>query len=186
MKKIGLFLVLVLLSGCSFFLPQGTSVSELDPSYLSCTTNPEIVDGSLDTKSILRDVPGVAQGGLGVLIKLDKPRYVKYIEVYAASKVHGARVYVAASEPYGGGKILFEPIREHHIGSSSVIGAGQVRQFQINRKVLYLKLLTEWKIDYTGGRRIGKSTALGIDKVVPTTGPAVKEIKFYVIGDALQ
>lgn len=167
------------LSGCALLLHEAP-VLEIGCSHLSCAANPEIVDGDLDTQGVLQSTPGVERGGAGVLIKLDEPTYIKHIEIYAASRVSDVRIYAAANEPKGDADIPFEHVR-YYAKDSGMVERGQVRRFEIGREVLYLKLLTGWTVDYTSGRKIGKSTALGYNRVIPMIGPVVREVKFYTI-----
>ena len=171
---------LVVLSGCAFLF-QETPVLELDSLRLSCAANPEIVDGDLGTEGVLQSIPGVARGGAGVLIRLDKSTYIKHVEIYAASRMFDVRIYVAAEESKGNAETTFEPIRERYAKNSNIIGRGKMKRFRIGREVLYLKLVTGWTVDATSGRKIKNSTTLGYDRVIPMIGPVVREIKFYTI-----
>ena len=151
-----------ILPGCVFLL-QENPVVEFDSSRLSCTANPEIVDGDLGTEGVLQSTPGVARGGAGVLIRLDESAYIKHVEIYATSRMHDVCIYVAAEEPKRNGEITFEHIRTK---DSGIIDSGRMKRFQIGREILYLKLLTGWTVDYTSGRKIEKSTTLGYDKAI--------------------
>lgn len=173
----------VILSGCIFPL-QENPVLDVDSLHISCTANPEIVDGDLGTESILQSEPGVARGGAGVLIGLDEATYIKHVEVYAASRMRDVRIYVAAEEPRGNAEVVFEPIRDYYTNDSGVIARGQMKKFRIDREVLYLKLLTGWTVDHTSGKKIEKSLTLGYNRVLPMVGPMVREVKFYTVGGA--
>ena len=162
------------LLGCAA-LPQGAPTVELDSSRLSCPKIPQIVDGNLNTAGELTSL----RSGAGAIVKLDKPTYVKYVEVYAKSKMSDVMVDIAMAEPARGSGITFSPVREQNRGRP--IGKGKMRKYRIGKEILYLRLTTDSIVDGSGGRQV----RVGVfSRTVPVKGPAVREIKFYAPGDA--
>lgn len=175
--------VSILLTGCAAI--QEIPPSELDCSRLSCSTNPEIVDGDLNTASALSALRSarrssgrnIVQGDAGTVISLDEPTYIKYVEVYAASRLYDVNLRIAATEPKEDREIRFDSVSD-----KSRIREGQMRRFPIGRKILYLKLTANWAIDRTSGRRIALTSESRMRvMLVPVKGPMVSEVKFYTM-----
>lgn len=181
--------LIFLLSGCAV-IQQKPSV-ELDHSRLSCT-NPEIVDGDLKTAAALPALDtdkhpltnslsvDVVGDRTGTFIKLDKPTYVTYVEIFAASKIPYVHLYTMTKEPKDDAGlddlvlILRHFAREWNREKNTKINAGEVRRFWIGKKMIGLFIATGWLLDTSRGPRTINNT-----KFVSVKGPMLREVKLY-------
>ena len=176
--------------GCAML--QETPSVEIPTSRLFCAQNPEMVDGDLSTvgtfapkgsirKEFVRNLgytPRQYQrrviGSLKTetLIKLDAPTYIKYIEVYPVSTIPNFALDTTAEEKSSKWMLSFEAVEDKR--SQRVEGTLPVR-FQIERKVLYLRLTANALEDLDNvahGNEIGELR-------IPLKGALIREIKFY-------
>ncbi|MDE0682573.1 MAG: hypothetical protein OXI63_06635 [Candidatus Poribacteria bacterium] len=134
--------------GCAM-LQEPASV-EIFASRLSCEKSPTIVDGDLTTIGSF-ETDGVIRKGLTrrrykrqvdgnpkteMLIKLDAPTYVAYIEVYPASTLRRFALDTAEKRSLKG-QLTFTPVEDKR--GETVKGTQPVR-FQVRRKIRYLRL----------------------------------------------
>ena len=147
------FVVLALMLvpfGCAML--QEAAPVEIFASRLSCEKNPTIVDGDLttvgsfETDSVIRK--GMTRRGYKrrmegnpkaeMLIKLDVPTYVAYVEVYPASTLRRFALDTAEKRSLKG-QLAFTPIEDKR--GETVKGTQPVK-FQVGRKIRYLRLTT--------------------------------------------
>ena len=176
--------------GCAML--QETPLVEISASRLSCTQNPEMVDGDLSTVGTFnakgsikkeyvtnkgyeaRKYQSRVKGSLKTetLIKLDVPTYIKYIEVHPASTIPNLALDVTAEEKSPKWTISFTAVEDKR--SQKVEGTLPVR-FQIEREVLYLRLTANAMEDVDNvshGREIGELQ-------IPLKGASIREVKFF-------
>ena len=164
MKNLGvLFILLISVLGCAV-LNQPTV--ELDPSRLTSQTNPELVDGNLDTVSTF-NIDGYLEKGYEVIssqiqsgndldelryvtsikdgfrteavIKLDAPTYITYIEIYPESRIPKLALMTTLDDPPKFAT-SFEAVRDkQHIN----IDSKQPIKIEINRELLYLRMTAD-------------------------------------------
>ena len=159
---IGVMLLLFVIQGCAVL--QNTPVVELDPSRLTCDTNPEMVDGDLQTAGSFRakgsirklyhkEVKVGATTNIGdtqtkhdgslktdALIKLDRPTYVAYIEMHSGSDIPKVAVDLTAEEKSPNWSNSFVPVVEKRYID---IKNRQVVRFNIRQKVLYFRITAD-------------------------------------------
>lgn len=160
MKKLGVLSVLLIgVLGCAVL---NQSTIEIDPSRLTSQTNPELVDGNLETVSTfalnghvekgyevqsfginsdeVRYVTSI-KGGFRTeaVIKLDTPTYITYIEIYPESRIPRLALVTTLDDPPKFAT-SFEVVRDkQHVN----IDSKQPVKFQINREVLYLRITAD-------------------------------------------
>ena len=191
LRMFGVLLLLVFgVIGCA--LLQEARPIEIPASRLSCAQNPEMVDGDLSTigtfaskgsikKEFVRNLryaPRQYQrrviGSLKTetLIKLDAPTYIKYIEVYPASTIPNFALDTTPEERSPKWTLSFTAVEDKR--AQRVEGSLPVR-FQIQRKVLYLRLTAnalEDSDNVSHGNEIGELR-------IPLKGASIREVKFF-------
>ena len=191
LRMFGVLLLLVFgVIGCA--LLQEAPPIAIPASRLSCAQNPEMVDGDLSTVgtfapkgSIKKEYVvnfGYAQrqyqrrviGSLKTetLIKLDAPTYIKYIEVYPASTIPNFALDTTPEERSPKWTLSFTAVEDKR--AQRVEGSLPVR-FQIQRKVLYLRLTANALEDadnVSHGNEIGELR-------IPLKGASIREVKFF-------
>ncbi len=191
MRIRGLSILLFLIFGaigCAML--QEAPLVEIPASRLTCDQNPEMVDGDLKTVGTF-----VAQGSIKkefvkkvwyaprqyqrqvdgslkteTLIKLDRPSYIKYVEVYPASTIRNLVLDVGIKRPNG--KLSFEAVEDKR--SIKVEGTLPVR-FQIGREILYLQLTANALEDLDN---VSDGDEYG-EMQIPLKGASIREVKFY-------
>jgi hypothetical protein len=184
---------------------------EVASSRLTSETNPQLVDGNLDTISTFavrghieksyQFFPGErrASGNLQrkyltqvegsrrteAVIKLDVPTYISYVEVYPASRIPKLALMTTLDDPPKSISSFEMVDGKQHI---NVEGKQPVR-FQINRKVLYLRLTADGIEDKQNAirdqkkenERDKKTEKKDIDAriQIPLKGASIREVKFY-------
>lgn len=164
MKNLGVLCILIIgVFGCAV-LNQPTV--RIDPLRLTSQTNPELVDGNLDTVSTfnidgyvekgyevfssqtrggnnsdeLRYVTSI-KGGLRTeaVIKLDAPTFITYIEIYPESRIPRFALVTTLDDPPKFAT-SFEVVHDkQHVN----IDSKQPVKIQINREVLYLRITAD-------------------------------------------
>lgn len=154
-----LSILLIGVLGCAVL---NQSTIEIDPSRLTSVTNPELVDGDLETVSTfalsghvekgyevqsfgvnsdeLRYVTSI-KGGFRTeaVIKLDAPTYITHIEIYPESRISRLALVTTLDDPPRFSR-SFDVVRDkQHIN----IDSKQPVKFQINREVLYLRITAD-------------------------------------------
>ncbi|MCY3721742.1 hypothetical protein F4X88_03765 [Candidatus Poribacteria bacterium] len=191
LRMFGVLLLLVFgVIGCA--LLQEAPPIAIPASRLSCTQNPEMVDGDLSTvgtfaakgsikKEFVRNLRYASRqyqrrviGSLKTetLIKLDAPTYIKYIEVYPASTIPNFALDATAEEKSPKWMLSFTAVEDKR--SQRVEGTLPVK-FQIERIVLYLRLTAnalEDSDNVSHGNEIGELR-------IPLKGASIREVKFY-------
>ena len=191
MRMFGVLLfVLFGLNGCA--LLQETPLVEIPASRLSCAQNPEMVDGDLLTVGTFASKGSIKKefmvnfgytprqyqrrviGSLKTetLIKLDAPTYIKYIEVYPASTLPNFALDTTAEEKSPRWMLSFTAVEDKR--AQRVEGTLPVR-FQIERKVLYLRLTANALEDVDNvshGNEVGELR-------IPLKGASIREVKFF-------
>ena len=189
-----LSILFIVISGCAV-LNQPTV--EIPSTMLSCDTNPEMVDGNLNTVSTfvstghvekkyknIKVSPGpfpqrerryttsVIKKRTAAVIKLDTPTYISYVEVYPASRIPNIALITTTEDPPRF-RTNFDVVRDKY--HFNVEGTKPVK-FKINREILYLQLTADGIEDkYNSTREKDRDKSIHI----PLKGAAIKEVKFY-------
>ncbi len=196
---IGLLIVAFTVQGCA--LLQNTSVVELTPARLTCQANPEFVDGDLQTvgefwaNGSIRQLyhievkPGaLTKPGDSVtthsgtlktktLIKLDKPTYVSYVEIYSVSEIPKITLDLTTEEKSPKWANSFTPVKDKRYTN---VKERQVARFYIRQKMLYLRITAD------GIANLGDSESTTSEDpnfthefVTPLQGAKIREVKIY-------
>lgn len=189
-------LLLVNTLGCAA-LNQPTF--QIEPSQLSSETNPQLVDGNLDTVSTFvvsgevekkyrtffgdkhdarpaeRRYTTSVKGSYRThaVIKLNEPTYISYVEVYPQSRIPKLALTTTLEDPPRFDS-AFDVVRDkQHI---NVEGKTPVR-IKINREILYLCLTADGIEDRQNSIRDKKNK----DKLiqVPLKGAEIREVQFF-------
>ena len=185
------------ITGC-VNLQQRTISVEAD--VLSCGVAPGIVDGYFDTTGEMYIDAKLVKIGeqyyntrqsrtlrtgkkyAEVVIELDQPRYITYIEIYTMSKMTNVKIFVVKEKPKGDDLLIFEPTRVRH--TTHTIPAGSSTKFRLSEKVSLLKITAAPVKDTAQGTSRGRhrENRLGIsifELDIPLKGPTIREVKFY-------
>ncbi len=211
MKNLGvLFILLFCVLGCAVL---NQSTVEIDPSRLTSQNNPELVDGNLDTVSAF-PVTGQVEKGYeiyrgesrrgvddelryatsisgsfrtDIVIKLDVPTYISYIEIYPASRIPRLALVTTLDDPPRFATSFDVVHDKQHVN----IDSRQPIKIQINREMLYLRMTADGIQDKKnsvhvldekspfGNRKknIIQNTNTRIQ--IPLKGASIREVKFY-------
>ena len=191
-----LSMLLVTVLGCAV-LNQPTF--QIEPSQLSSMTNPQLVDGNLDTVSTFavngqvekkyRTFDRKMRDGIQAerryttsvkgsyrthaVIKLIEPTYISYVEVYPESRIPKLALTTTLEDPPRF-ESSFDVVRDkQHI---NVEGKRPVR-IKINREILYLRLTADGIEDRQNSIRDKNDE----DKLIqiPLKGAEIREVKFF-------
>ena len=207
MKNLGvLFILLIGVLGCAV-LNQPTV--EIAPSRLTSQTNPELVDGSLDTVSTF-NIDGYVEKGYEVfsnqtqrgnnsdelryvtsikggfraeaVIKLDAPTYITYIEIYPESRIPKLALMTTLDDPPKFAT-SFEAVRDkQHIN----IDSKQPFKIQINREVLYLRITADGIQDKQNTVRVKDENSLFGGKGKKSAGNRETRIQIPLKGASIR
>ena len=193
--------------GCAML--QEPSPVEIFASRLSCEKNPTIVDGDLTTVGSFETDGVIRKGFRGrqykrqvagnpkteMLIKLDAPTYVAYVEIYPASTIRRFALDTAGKRSLKG-QLAFTPVEDKR--GKTVKGTQPVR-FQIGRKIRYLRL-TAYALEAPENVVHNEDVARELNVLseipevlqqkwekekregrmhIPLKGAAIREVKFY-------
>ena len=191
-----LSILLVTVLGCAV-LNQPTF--QIEPSQLSSMTNPQLVDGNLDTVSTFavsgqvekkyRTFDRKMRDGIQAerryttsvkgsyrthaVIKLNEPTYISYVEVYPESRIPKLALMTTLEDPPRF-ESSFDVVRDkQHV---NVEGKRPVR-IKINREILYLRLTADGIEDRQNSIRDKNDE----DKLIqiPLKGAEIREVKFF-------
>ncbi len=211
MKYLGILPILLIgVLGCAV-LNQPTL--EVDPLRLSSQTYPELVDGNLETVSTFT-VKGHVEKGYQVfekrnrridtaelryltqvegnprseaVIKLDKPTFITYVEIYPESRIPRLALTTTLNDPPQFESSFDVVLDKQHIN----VETKKPVRIQINRKILYLRLTADGIQDKQHSTRIkdelnpfrGKGKEHDENKdtriQIPLKGASIREVKFY-------
>ena len=195
MRICSLFVLLIGIAGCAVL---NQPVSEIDVSRLTCESNPEFVDGNLETEStfavngFVRKAYQLFEGEsrhlaysqrryitqvegnrrTEAIIKLDAPTYVSYVEVYPASRRIPNFSMMTTTDDPPRFDVAFERVSDKQ--HEDIEGLNPVR-FRIGREVLYLRMSADGIEDRQNSARTANS---GVE--IPLKGASIREVKFYV------
>lgn len=172
-------------------------VVEIAPRRLTCVSNPEFVDGNLETSSsfvvngfvrkayqmldgpdrqrddVRRSYVTRVEGSrrTEAVIRLDVPTYVSYVDVYSGSRRISNFVITTTMEDPPRFDVAFRrvPDKQHE----DIEGLKPVR-FHINRKVLYLRLRADCLEDRQNSVRSKNSVV-----EIPLKGAILREVRFF-------
>ena len=194
MRICSLFILLIGITGCAVL---NQPVSEIDVSHLTCESNPEFVDGNLETEGTFA-VNGFVRkayhmfGGESrrlaysqrryitqvegnrrteAIIKLDTPTYITYVEVYPASRVIPNFAMMTTTDDPPRFDVAFERVSDKQ--HKDIEGLTPVR-YRIERDVLYLRMSADGIEDKQNSAR---TTNSGVE--IPLKGASIREVKFY-------
>ena len=194
MRICSLFVLLIGITGCAVL---NQPVIEIDVSHLTCESNPEFVDGNLETEGTFA-VNGFIRkayhmfGGESrrlaysqrryitqvegnrrteAIIKLDTPTYITYVEVYPASRVIPNFAMMTTTDDPPRFDVAFERVSDKQ--HKDIEGLTPVR-YRIEREVLYLRMSADGIEDKQNSARTINS---GVE--IPLKGASIREVKFY-------
>lgn len=195
MRIYTLFVLLIGITGCAAL---NQPINEMIASDLTCETNPEFVDGNLETESTfavkgfvrkayhlhegegrrlayaqrryITQVEG--QRRTEAIIKLNAPTYVAYVEVYPASRRIPNFAMMTTLDDPPRFDVAFERVSDKQ--HQDIEGLSPVR-FRIEREVLYLRMSADGIEDRQNSVR-GANASVEI----PLIGASIREVKFYV------
>ena len=195
---VSLLIIVFGTQGCA--LLQNAPVVELTPERLTCVTNPEMVDGDLGTvgmfqangtvRKLYTENPGNPDatksnyqmkhdGSLKTetLIKLDKPTYVAYIEIHAASDIPKIALDLTTEEKSPNWQNSFAPVMDKRY---TRVKDREVARFYIRQDVLYLRITADGVEDRQQRKRIVSQEANFTHEIVtPLKGAKIREVKIY-------
>ena len=195
MRICTLFVLLIGITGCAAL---NQPISEMTTSHLTCKTNPEFVDGDLETESTfavngfvrkayhLNEGEGrrlayaqrryltmvEGQRRTEAVIKLNVPTYVSYVEVYPASRLIPNFAMMTTLDDPPRFDVAFERVSDKQ--HEDIEGLTPVR-FRIERELLYLRMSADGIEDRQNSVR-GENASVEI----PLIGASIREVKFYV------
>ena len=194
---ISLTVLLIGFTGCTILNQLNQSVEEIAPSRLTCTSNPEFVDGNLETVSSFA-VNGFVRKAYQVfddnsrritnaqrryitqvegnrrteaIIKLDAPTYVSYVEVYPASRHIPNFAMMTTTDDPPRFDVAFERVSDKQ--HKDIEGLTPVR-YRIEREVLYLRMSADGIEDKQNSTRNPNSVV-----EIPLIGAEIREVKFF-------
>ena len=194
MRIYGLFVLLIGITGCAAL---NQPINEMTATDLTCETNPEFVDGNLETESTfavngfvrkayqLHEGEGrrlayaqrryitVVEGQrrTEAIIKLNAPTHIAYVEVYPASRQIPNFAMMTTLDDPPRFDVAFERVSDKQ--HQDIEGLSPVR-FRIEREVLYLRMSADGIEDRQNSVR-GANASVEI----PLKGAAIREVKFY-------
>lgn len=188
------FVLLVGITGCAML---NQPVDEISASRLTCESNPEFVDGNLETESTfavngfirkayhlyeaetrrlayaqrryLTQVEGNRR--TEAVIKLDAPIYVSYVEVYPASRRIPNFAMMTTTDDPPRFDVSFERVSDKQ--HQDIEGLKPVR-FRIEREILYLRMSADGIEDRQNSVRSANS---GVE--IPLKGASIREVRFF-------
>ncbi|MCY3721740.1 MAG: hypothetical protein OXG97_05925 [Candidatus Poribacteria bacterium] len=195
MKVYGLFVLLIGIAGCAAL---NQPIGEMTASRLTCESNPEFVDGNLETESafavrgfvrkayILHEGQGrglayaqrryitqvEGQRRTEAIIKLDAPTYVSHVEIYPASRLIPNFAMMTTTDDPPRFDVAFERVSDKQ--HQDIEGLNPVR-YRIGREVLYLRMSADGIEDRQNSERTANS---GVE--IPLKGASIREVKFYI------
>ncbi len=194
MRICSLFILLIGIMGCAVL---NQPISEIDVSHLTCESNPEFVDGNLETEGTFA-VNGFVRkayhlfGGESrriaysqrryitqvegnrrteAVIKLDVPTYITYVEIYPGSRLIPNFAMMTTTDDPPRFDVAFERVSDKQ--HKDIEGLNPVR-FRIGREVLYLRLGADGIEDKQNSAQ-GENASVEI----PLKGAVIREVKFY-------
>ena len=192
-----LVVLLIGVTGCAMLNQLNQSVEEIAPSRLTCASNPEFVDGNIETVSSFA-VNGFVRKAYQVfddnsrrisnaqrryitqvegnrrteaIIKLDAPTYVSYVEVYPASRRIPNFAMMTTTDDPPRFDVAFERVSDKQ--HEDIEGLTPVR-FRIGREVLYLRMSADGIEDKQNSTRNPNSVV-----EIPLKGAEIREVKFF-------
>ncbi|RKU17720.1 hypothetical protein C6503_10595 [Candidatus Poribacteria bacterium] len=194
---ISLTVLLIGVTGCAMLNQLNQSVEEIAPSRLTCASNPEFVDGNLETVSSFA-VNGFVRKAYQVfddnsrritnaqrryitqvegnrrteaIIKLDTPTHVSYVEVYPASRHIPNFAMMTTTDDPPRFDVAFERVSDKQ--HEDIEGLTPVR-YRIEREVLYLRMSADGIEDKQNSKRNPNSVV-----EIPLKGAEIREVKFF-------
>ena len=192
-----LVILLIGVTGCAMLNQLSQSVEEIAPSRLTCASNPEFVDGNLETVGSFA-VNGFVRKAYQVfddksrritnaqrryitqvegnrrteaIIKLDAPTYVSYVEVYPASRHIPNFAMMTTTDDPPRFDVAFERVSDKQ--HQDIEGLTPVR-FRIQREVLYLRMSADGIEDKQNSTRNPNSVV-----EIPLKGAELREVRFF-------
>ena len=195
MRIYGLFVLLIGITGCAAL---NQPIGEMAVSRLTCESNPEFVDGNLETEStfavrgfvrkayLLHEGEGrrlayaqqryitqvEGQRRTEAIIKLDAPTYISYVEVYPGSRRIPNFAMMTTTDDPPRFDVAFERVSDKQ--HQDIEGVTPVR-YRIEREVLYLRMSADGIEDRQNSVRTANS---GVE--IPLKGGVIREVKFYI------
>lgn len=198
MRTLSILVVLLVgVTGCAILTQLNQSVEEISSSRLTCASNPEFVDGNLETVSTFA-VNGVVRKAYQVfdgqsrrisnaqrryvtlvdgnrrteaIIKLDVPTYVSYVEVYPASRHIPNFALMTTTDDPPRFDVAFDRVSDKQ--HQDIEGLTPVR-FSIQREVLYLRLSADGIEDKQNSTRNPNASV-----EIPLKGAEIREVRFF-------
>ncbi len=200
---ISLTVLLIGVTGCALLTQLNQSVEEIPSSRLICASNPEFVDGNLETVGTFA-VNGVVRKAYQVfddksrritnaqrryvtlvdgnrrteaIIKLNAPTYVSYVEVYPASRHIPNFAMMTTTDDPPRFDIAFDRVSDKQ--HQDIEGLTPVR-FSIQREVLYLRISADGIEDKQNSTRNPNASI-----EIPLIGAEIREVRFFGVQQSL-
>lgn len=192
------FILAFTLQGCAIL--QNSPVLEVQPTRLT-SSNPNMVDGDLSTigtflargkirkkyfaqrtiqaqsnpKNYQVEIEGTLK--TETLIKLDKPAYIAYIEVYTASDIPKLALDFTVEEKSPQWSNSFVQVQQHR---HTDVKNYKVIRYDIRQKILYLRITADGIEDIQNKTRSNNPGTIYRDETItPLKGGKIREVKFY-------
>ena len=189
-----LVVLLIGITGCAML---NQSVDEIASTRLTCASNPEFVDGNLESVSSFA-VNGFVRKAYQVfdnqsrrrtyaprryitqvegnrrteaIIKLDAPTYVSYVEVHPASRHIPNFALMTTTDDPPRFDVAFERVSDKQ--HKDIEGLTPVR-YRIEREILYLRMSADGIEDKQNSTRNINS---GVE--IPLIGAEIREVRFF-------
>lgn len=194
-----LLFIVFLLPGCA--LLKNTPVVEIPASRIICDKNPKMVDGNIKSEGVFKANGTIRKKYFNerspefklnsskyqlthdgtiktdTLIKLDKPTYIAYIEIYSGSEIPKLALdYTAEDKSPKWSNSFTSVLDKRH----TTLKNGQVLRIDIRRELLYLRITADAIEDHK--KRTDKTISdrrFSREIVTPLKGSKIREVKFY-------
>ncbi len=194
-----LFLAVFLIPGCA--LLEDSPVAEIPASRIICDRNPKMVDGNVKTEGTFKANGTIRKkyfnqnspefrlsnkqyqlthdGSIKTetLIKLDKPTYISYIEIYSGSEIPKLALdYTAEDKSPKWNNSFTSVLDKRH----TTVQTGQVIRIDIRRELLYLRIAADAIEDHKKRKTKDLHNPIYTYEIVtPLKGSKIREVKFY-------
>ncbi|MCG9127241.1 hypothetical protein JT359_06515 [Candidatus Poribacteria bacterium] len=195
---LGAIIMFASIQGCAIL--KNTPVMEVQPSRLT-SSNTKMVDGDLstigtflargkirkryfapnslqaqaNTKNYQVEIDGTLK--TNTLIKLDKPTYIAYVEIHAASEISKLALDYTSEVKSPQWNNSFVQLQQHR---NIDIKNNQVIRFDIRQKILYLRISADGIEDNQNQTRSNNHNRIYRgETTIPLKGGKIREVKFY-------
>lgn len=194
-----LLFIVFLIPGCA--LLQNTPVAEIPATRIICDKNPKMVDGNENTEGVFkangtirkkyfnRQSPEYSLNSskyqlthdgtikTETLIKLDKPTYIAYIEIYSGSEIPKLALDYTAEDKSPKWSNSFSSVLDKR---HTTVKNGEVLRIDIRKELLYLRITADAIEDHKKRKTKDVNDRRYTHEIVtPLKGSKIREVKFY-------